>query len=40
MTNITDFLSKNPSVTQILEFIESEAQRIVAEKKREQGQAD
>lgn len=36
---IKEFLSKNPSVAQILEFIESESQRIVKERKVQQGRA-
>ncbi len=32
---ISEFLAKKPSVSEILSFIESEAQRIVAERKKQ-----
>lgn len=31
--SISEFLAKNPSIHEILDFIEMEAQRIAAEKK-------
>lgn len=31
--SITDFLAKKPSLSEILDFIEREAQRIAAEKR-------
>lgn len=33
--NVQEFLSKNPSVPEILKFIDDEASRIVAEKLKE-----
>ncbi len=35
--SIRRFLAEKPSLSQILEFVESEAQRIVAEKKKAEG---
>lgn len=35
--NIKDFLSNKPNLSQILEFVESEAQRIAAEKRQAEG---
>jgi len=35
MSNITSFLDKKPSPNEIIEFIEKEAQRIVAQRRQE-----
>ncbi|MFA4956364.1 MAG: hypothetical protein WC556_05245 [Candidatus Methanoperedens sp.] len=39
MSDIKTFLAKSPSVTEILEFVEEESSRIVAERKQAPGRA-
>ncbi len=37
MSEISDFLAKNPSLSEIVEYVEKEAQRIAFEKKASEG---